>query len=127
MENTILNPLEIFNQYWTVITVCVVFSILLLLFNLISNENKDAEAKAGSIKNYMKPTWKNYLFHFISGLAMLPVVVELGMPFVLWVVEKFTGLSLEITGAGLHVLAAASGLSGGYIIAKGIRFVQKLK
>ena len=121
------------NDYWyqnldySMIWVCAAFSVIVIIGLSINYDKSVQQAKTTGVKLYLKPTWKNYLFHFLCGLAMLPVFSELGMTVVLYVVETLSGYSLEVSGQGKHVLAALSGLTGGFLVAKGIKLIQKLK
>lgn len=108
------------NFDWSMIWACLAASLLTILF--ISIQGKKLDQTKG-VNSYLKPTWKNHLYHIGAGLVMLTFISEVGLDFVKkYVVDMDVETSNDIS----HLLAVFSGLAGGFVLAKIIRLIQKL-
>lgn len=120
---------------WSVIWACFGAVVVLILF-LEKNRGKDilkAQEEKG-VLNYFFPTYLNYIFHFISAFVMLSFVSEIAVPFFDWMIQKATLLfgfetdfKIKSSDDIAHFMAVVSGLSGGYVLAKAIKTIQKIK
>jgi hypothetical protein len=114
MENT-LEIAWYSNLDWSMIWVCFGAVIALTLYMMIHVPKLD------QTKSYLKPTWKNYAYQFVSAFVMLSFVSEVGFK----AVNYFLNLDIDVANDVLHFLAALSGLGGGYVFEKIIKLFQK--
>lgn len=105
---------------WSMIWVCLASIIALLLYMEVYGQKEVVQGKTGEV---LRNKWVKPLYHLVAGFVMLSFVSEIGYASL----KQFLNLDLETEGNVLHLLASLSGLSGGYVVAKMIRFAQKLK
>lgn len=123
------------NLDWSMIWACLAAIICLSLF-IAMNPTKDIEAAKTQFKgvgNYFVNTWKNHAFNLISGFLVMAMVIEIAVPVMDWLIQKAmvvfgfkTEFKIRSIDEVAHFLAGISGLSGGFLIAKLIRRLQKL-
>lgn len=130
-----MNSIEIpwyLNFDGSMIAACI-GGILILILYLEKNRGKNIneEKLKSGITNYFVPTWINYAYHVVSGFVMLSISLEIGVPIFDFIIQKsmtFFGFNTEFTISSaeqiVHLLAALSGIMGGYVFAKLISWGQ---
>lgn len=108
------------NLDWSMIWVCLFSIVALLLYMEVYGQKEVTKGKTGEM---LRNKWVQPMYHLVAGFVMLSFVSEIGFDNI----KPFLGLSLEAEDNVAHLLASLSGITGGYVIAKIIRFAQKLK
>ncbi|AXP79191.1 hypothetical protein CJ739_91 [Mariniflexile rhizosphaerae] len=105
---------------WSMIWVCLGSVVALLLYMGAYGTKEIVQGKSGEI---IRNKWVKPFYHLVSAFVVLAMIKEIGFDSI----KSFIGLSLDAEGKTIHTLAVISGLGGGYILSKLIRFFQKLK
>ena len=92
---------------WSMIWVCLIAVVVHLLYLEIN-------------KNAVKYTWKNYLFYVLSAILVLSFISEIAG----YMISNYTNISIDLAEGINHVLAAISGLGGGYITTNIIKRIE---
>lgn len=106
---------------WSMIWVCTGAVLVLALYLEIYGSKEVISGKSGDkIRNNR---WLKYTYHLTSSILMLTFITEIGYN----AIKPLLGISIDAEGDLLHFLSALCGLGGGYVVAKLIRLIQKLK
>lgn len=125
MENTIwYNNLD-YSMIWT----CIGASLILLLCLKVYGEKQ--VMKGAAAEKIRQTAYIKWIYHIGSGLLLLTIVDEIGVPVFDFLIQKATALfgfstnfSIESSEDIAHLLALICGLLGGWIIAKIVRYAQ---
>lgn len=118
------------NFDWSMIWTCVGAVLCLMLF---FKAYKGQEVIQGQLAETIRGNfWWKVSYHLVSGLILLAIIGEIGVPLFDFLIQKAitmlgfqTKFRIDSSEEIIHTLAFISGLLGGWIVAKIIRFGQK--
>ncbi|BFP40458.1 hypothetical protein FGF1_13030 [Flavobacteriaceae bacterium GF1] len=107
------------------LVVCLLGVLVAVLYGwaMMPRSSSMARERLYGVGHYFIPSWRNILYHLFAALLVLAFIQEIAWALVKYWVE----MPLELRDGGDMFFSATSGVIGGYIVAKLLKFAhQKL-